>query len=188
MKKTIKKKLKLKKEIKIILNKLLISIIIFLIGLISVKKTPSLKLTIKEKIYEDSFNFITVKNFYEKYFGDFLSISKVTETTPVFNEKLSYKQESKYKDGVELIVDNNYLVPAIESGIVVYLGEKEDYGYTMIVEQVNGIDTYYSNINPINIKMYDYIEKGTLIGESKNNKIYLVFKKNGENLDYKKYI
>ena len=49
-KKTIKKKLVLKKEVKVFLNKLLISIIIFLIALISVKKTPTLKSVIKDKI------------------------------------------------------------------------------------------------------------------------------------------
>lgn len=188
MKKTIKKKLVLKKEIKVFLNKLLISIIIFLTALISVKKTPTLKPVLKDKIYEDSFKFITIKNFYEKYFGDFLSNKVSKETTSVFNEKLSFQKINKYKDGVELIVNTNYLVPVIESGIVVYIGEKEDYGYTVIVEQVNGIDVFYSNINPIDIKIYDYVEKGTLLGETKNNNLYLVFQKNGEYLDYKKYI
>lgn len=188
MKKTIKKKLVLKKEIKVFLNKLLISIIIFLTALISVKKTPTLKPVLKDKIYEDSFKFITIKNFYEKYFGDFLSNKVSKETTSVFNEKLSFQKINRYKDGVELIVNTNYLVPVIESGIVVYIGEKEDYGYTVIVEQVNGIDVSYSNINPIDIKIYDYVEKGTLLGETKNNNLYLVFQKNGAYLDYKKYI
>ena len=59
MKKTIKKKLVIKKEIKVFLNKLLISIIIFLTALISVKKTPTLKPLLKDKIYENSFKFIT---------------------------------------------------------------------------------------------------------------------------------
>ena len=186
--KTIKKKLVLKKEVKVFLNKLLISIIIFLIALISVKKTPTLKTVIKDKIYEDSFKFITIKNIYEKYFGNFLSPTVSKETTPVFNEKISYQKINKYKDGVELTVNENYLVPVIESGIVVYIGEKEDYGYTIIVEQVNGIDVSYSNINPIDIKIYDYVEKGSLLGESKSNNLYLVFQKNGEYLDYKKYI
>ena len=188
MKKTIKKKLVLKKEIKVFLNKLLISIIIFLTALISVKKTPSLKPVLKDKIYEDSFKFITIKNLYEKYFGNYLSTTISKETTPVFNEKLSFQKINKYKDGVELIVNTNYLVPVIESGIVVYIGEKEDYGYTVIVEQVNGIDVSYSNINPIDIKIYDYVEKGTLLGETKNNNLYLVYKKDGNILNYEEYL
>ena len=80
------------------------------------------------------------------------------------------------------------MVPSIESGIVVFMGEKEGYGNTIIIEQVNGVDVYYSNINPSNIKLYDYIEKGKLLGEVKDNKLYMVFQKDGKYLDYKKYI
>lgn len=43
-------------------------------------------------------------------------------------------------------VSNNYLVPTLESGIVVFMGEKEGYGKTIIIEQINGIDVWYSNI------------------------------------------
>ena len=44
----------------------------------------------------------------------------------VFNEKLTYEKANVYKDGVELKVDSNYLVPNLESGIVVFMGDKED--------------------------------------------------------------
>ena len=80
------------------------------------------------------------------------------------------------------------MVPTIESGIVVFIGEKENLGTTVIIEQVDGIDTFYSNININNIKLYDYIEKGELLGETKGNDLYLFFQKNGEYLDYQKYI
>ena len=80
------------------------------------------------------------------------------------------------------------MVPTLESGIVVFIGEKEGYGSTVIIEQVDGIDVWYSNIKANNIKMYDYIEKGSLIGEVKGKKLYMVFQKDGAFLDYKKYI
>ena len=80
------------------------------------------------------------------------------------------------------------MVPAIESGIVVFIGEKEKIGNTIIIEQVNGIDTFYSNININNLKLYDYVEKGELLGEVKNNELFLTFQKNGKYLDYKKYV
>ena len=38
------------------------------------------------------------------------------------------------------------------------------------------------------VNLWDYIEKGTLLGETKDNKLYLVFSKNGEYLNYKDYI
>jgi len=79
------------------------------------------------------------------------------------------------------------LIPALDDGIVIFVGEKEGYGKTVIVQQESGIDVWYSNIKEINVKVYDYIKKGELIGSVDNN-LYLVFIKNGEVIDYKKYI
>ena len=36
--------------------------------------------------------------------------------------------------------------------------------------------------------MYDYIEEGTLLGETKDNYLYMVFAKEGKFLNYKDYI
>ena len=106
----------------------------------------------------------------------------------MFDEKLTYEKANIYKDGVELKVDNNYLVPTIESGIVVFIGNKDGYGNTVIIEQINGVDVWYSNINAKDIKLYDYIEKGKLLGEVVDQKLYMVFQKDGKILDYKEYI
>ena len=69
-----------------------------------------------------------------------------------------------------------------------YIGDKENFGTTIIIEQVNGIDVFYSNIEPININIYDYIEKGELLGQVKTNKLYMLFQKDGKNIDYKDYV
>ena len=53
---------------------------------------------------------------------------------------------------------------------------------------MDGVDTYYINVNISNYKLYDYVEKGQVLGEVKSNELYLKFEKNGEQLDYKKYI
>ena len=92
------------------------------------------------------------------------------------------------KKMLELKVDKNYMVPALDSGIVVFIGDKEDYKDTVIVQQANGIDVWYSNVSVDNLKLYDYIEKGSLIGEVKTDSLYMVFKKDGKVLDYKDYI
>ena len=189
MNRRIEKKLVLKKSIKQKINKLLYTIIIFLIGMIATKNNPNLKETIKTNVYEKSFPFQKIKKQYEKYFGNILSVEKnIKETETVFNERLSYKKIEKYQNGAKLKVINNYMVPTIESGIVVFIGEKEKIGKTIIIEQVNGIDTFYSNINFNNLKLYDYVEKGELLGEVKNNELYLTFQKDGKYLDYKKYV
>ena len=188
-KKTVKKKLVLKKGIRSFINRWLIVIIIFLSCLILIKSNNSFKNNLIKYVYEDSFKFTKLKAIYEKYFGKILSIDKVApKEEAVFNEKLEYSKANVYNDGAVLTVSDNYMVPTLESGIVVFIGEKEGYGSTVIIEQVDGIDVWYSNIKANNIKMYDYIEKGSLIGEVKGKKLYMVFQKDGAFLDYKKYI
>lgn len=187
--KKITKKLVLKKKVKVFISKCLIVVILTLFSLIIIKEKPSFKNKIIKYVYEDNINFIKIKNIYNKYFGKILSVDKIIPTEEkVFNEKLDYEKASVYKDGVELIVNDKYLVPNLESGIVVFIGEKEGYGKTIIIEQINGIDVWYSNININDIKLYDYIEKGKLLGETIDKKLYMVFEQEGKYLDYKKYI
>lgn len=184
-----KKKLVLKKSVKNFFSKCLIVIILVLSCLIVIKANPSFKNKIIKYVYEENINFTKFKNIYDKYFGKILSVDKVVPTEEkVFNENLTYEKANVYKDGVELKVDSNYLVPNLESGIVVFMGNKDGYGNTIIIEQINGIDVWYSNIETTDIKLYDYIEKGKLIGEAQNQKLYMVFQKDGKILNYKEYI
>ncbi|MDO5393055.1 MAG: M23 family metallopeptidase [Mycoplasmatota bacterium] len=187
--KVLKKKLTLKKKIRTALTRVLLTILIFLIGMILIKQNPKNKVFIEKNIYENSLKFTQAKELYKKYFGDIISLDKLLyDDVPVFNEKIEYKEKHAYKDGVALTVADKYMVPALESGIVIFIGEKEDYGQTIILEQTNGVDVFYSNIETSNIKLYDYIEKGDYLGEAKSKKLYLVFQKDGQALNYKDYI
>ena len=80
------------------------------------------------------------------------------------------------------------MVPSFESGIVVYIGEKENYKQTVIVQQMNGVDVWYGNIKQTNVKLYDYVEKGALIGQVSDKTLYLVFQKEGKFIDYQNYL
>ena len=101
----------------------------------------------------------------------------------VSDEKLAYKKLKKNKSGVKLIVDSNYTVPSLESGVVTYLKDK-----TIVIEQVNGIQVYYHNIIPNQIKLYDYLEKGSILGAVDGNELDIELKKDGKYLDYQKYL
>ena len=185
----IKEKLVLKTKVKVALSKLLLSIIIFLIALICIKKDISLKELIKENVYEKSIKFSNNQKLYDNLFDSYLSIErKSNNTEPVFNEKINYTELENYENGVKLTVEDNYLVPVLESGVIIYIGEKDKLGNTIIVEQVDGIETIYSNINISDYKLYDYVEKGDLIGNALSKKLILQFQKNGEYLDYQKII
>lgn len=172
------------------ISKLLITIILTLITLILLKSNNKLKTFFYNKVYDNNISFATINKWYENHFGSSIPFKELVEkdTKAVFNNKLEYSKKEKYLDGVKLSVDKNYLVSILESGMVVYIGKKEEYGNTVIVQQVNGVDVWYGNINNPNVKLYDYVEKGKLLGDVKNNNLYLVFKKDGKVLSYEKNI
>ena len=194
----IKKEFKNKRKNKLVvkskksnkLTKFLLLIIITLITLISLKSNTKLKTYFYKNVFEKNFKFASINKLFKDKFGKPIPFSDVIEkkeTKQVFSEKLKYSEKSKYLDGVKLKVENNYLVPNIENGIVVFIGKKDNYGDTVIVEGTDGVDIWYCNVKS-SLKLYDYIEKGSLIGESLNNNIYLVYKKDGKVLNYEDYI
>ena len=177
----VKKKLVLKRKIKKMIRQAMYTIIIFLLGMISVKQNPKMKASINQKIYTESPNYIKVRDIYKKYFGNIIKEKETTQS--VFTEQLVYTKKEKYNNGAKLKVSKNYLVPTIESGIIIALENNK-----VIISQINGINVEYSNITISNYKLYDYIEKGKLLGEGKSDELYISFEKEGEYLDYQKYI
>ena len=174
------------KKIRIYIAKTLITVIITLIVLILIKSSSSFKNNFYKQVYDTNFSFTKISNLYNKYFGKIVEIPK-DPSEPVFNEKLSYNKQKAYYDGVSLSVGKNYLVPIQESGLVVFIGEKEHYGNVVIIQQINGIDMWYGNINHTDVNLYDYVSKGTPLGEC-DDQLYLLFKQNGEVLNYEKYL
>lgn len=172
------------------LSKILITFILTLITLILLKQNENWKKAFHKHVFEKNFSFASINKMYEEKFGAALPfkdlLSSGTET--VFEEKLSYKDTNKYLDGVKLTVSTEYLVPALETGMVVFVGEKEKYGKCIIIEGTDGVEIWYGNMNKSDVKVYDFIEKGSYLGQTSKNTLYLVFKKDGKVLDYTKYI
>ena len=171
-------------------HKCLLSLLLLISTLCIIKVYPDTKDVIEQKVFKENISFAKINSIYQKYFGSILPIDSliVEPTKTVFDEKLVYQSEEKYKEGVKLTVDKNYLMPVLESGIVVFIGNKDNYGQTIIIQQVDGIDTWYVNLKSDSIKLYDYVEKGSLLGECINNEVYLYYQKSGEFLDYQKYL
>lgn len=178
-----------KEQSKHYLTKFLCTVIITLVCLIGIKKNETFKEAFHLNVYDTNFSFATMSNLYEKHFGSILPLEKLfnTKAEPVFSENFTFLSKEDYLEGTKFNVENNYLIPIIESGMVVYIGEKEGYGNTIIVQQVDGVDIWYSNINS-NVKLYDYIEKGDVLGEVNGNYMYLVLKKGGTNIKYEEYM
>ena len=169
--------------------RLFICILIVLGTLIFIKYDKNGKQIIYKYLYENNSNFATINNWYQEHFGDILPFQNTVKekTKLVFNENLVYKDASLYKNGVKLNVEDNYLVPIIESGIVVFIGNKDDYGKTVIIEQIDGVNVWYGNIDNINVSLYDYVSKGELLAEASKS-FYMAFQKNGKFLKYQDYL
>lgn len=164
-------------------------IVLFLILAIISKTNSTYKDLIVTNIYEKNISFAKIKKLYDKYLGGISPLDKAVEKEiSVFNEKLEYSNESIYHDGVKLDVNNNYLVPIQEEGMIIYIGEKENYGNVVIVEGLDGIDIWYGNMETVAYKLYDYVEKNSYLGTTKGNTLYLVYQKDGKFLDYKEYL
>lgn len=160
----------------------------FLILLILSRKNSTLLEEVRSYVYDDTFSFAVVNDWYKKNFGDIFPLKElIPNEVSVFGEKLTYSSVNLYKDGAILSVDKGYLVPVLEDGIVIFVGEKEDYGHTVIVQQTDGVDVWYGGVVE-DVTIYEYVKKGSLLGEAKEEKLYLAFQKDGKFLDYKKYI
>ena len=178
----------IKKVILGFINQVLICIVLFLSVLILTKNT-SFKDKLYEFIYSYNFSFLEIENFVKKNFGSIIpSISDNKATEIVSSERLEYKKLTEIENGVLLDVDKGRVITSLESGLVVFIGEKEDYGKVLILEQVDGVEAWYIGITLDEFKLYDYVEKGTIIGETSDTEIKLLFKKQGEGVDYKTYL
>ncbi len=174
------------KKISNFITKVLVSIILFLISLIYIKTSDKNLLLYKEYVFTESLPFTKIKNWYEDLFGEVAPQVEVKEKT-VFSGALVYKQIEDYQDGEKLVVNSNSLVSNLNGGIVVYIGEKEGYGNTVIVQGNDGADIWYGNIQNVAVKLYDYIEKDTPIGEVNGENLYLVIKKDNNFIKYEEY-
>ena len=170
------------------INKCLSAILIGIIALIVMEYSPKFKTFMHDEILNKNISFGFIGKIYNKYFGSVLPENSNDNVVKVFNEKINYSKIEKNQDGVLLTVDKNYLVPAINSGVVVFIGDKDNLGKVIVIEQVDKTTITYGNILNTSLKLYDYVEKGSFIGEIKDTNLYLSILKDNEYIDVETYI
>lgn len=172
-------------NLKNLLSKFLIAIIFFLSSIIFTNISDNNLLLYKEYVLTESLPFTKIKGWYEELFGEVLPDSKNNQM--VFDGKLLYKDIKDYYDGEVLTLNNNTLINNITSGIVVFIGEKDNYNNTVIIQGVDGVDAWYGNLENVSVKLYDYVEKNSVLGQTLDDKLYLVLKKDNDYLKYEDY-
>lgn len=157
-----------------ILSKLF-TIVIFTMIVITLSNTsPKFKSFIVDKVLNSTIDF----SFVNKLSNKVTNVFKTSDNTlPVVKEENNRKE--RYKDGIKYIVNKGASVNIKDSGIVTYIGNKDGYNNTVIIQQSNGYYAWYGNIKE-EVKLYDYIESGSKIGETLTNEYYYVLLKDNK--------
>ena len=178
----------MKEYIRGFISRCMISLILFLLISIICNFSDKNLLFFKNNIINNNINFTFFNNIYKKYIDKYIPFDVYDEKVVLSDDKLIYNSKSNYLNGVSLSVGKNYNINSLCGGMVVYIGNKEKLGNTVIIQGNDGVDYWYSNIDNLSVNLYDYIEKDTLIGSSIDNNIYLTFVKNGQYQNYENFI
>ena len=155
--------------LKKILSKLF-TIIIFIMLVVTISNySPGFKNFIIDDVLNSTYDFSKVN----KLINNFTTVFKNDNTTKV--SFVENKTHEKYLDGVKYIIGENEEIKLKSSGIVTYIGKKDGYNNTIIVQQSDGYYAWYGNVKE-SIKLYDYIEAGETIGTSSDEYYYVLFK------------
>lgn len=172
------KKLKLSN----IITKILLSTIFVLASLIYINKSEDNKNKYLKFVFKETLKFNEINNYLNGLVDKKLLFVK-NKVQPVMaqpSEEITY-----FDKGTKFKYSQNTPVKTIESGIVVSIGQ-EEYGQTVVVQGIDGFDIWYSNIDNIDITIYDYINKDTIIGST--NELIMLIKKDGEYISYEEYL
>ncbi len=176
------------KYISQLFTRTLLSVILVLAFAIYINISDENLIRFNHSFFKENLKFTEINNLYAKYFGDILP-DKVAKTTPVFDSKETLTDKiTPYLDHSYLLTLSTNAFNYLESGIIVFIGEKENLGKTVIVQGIDGTDIWYSNLENFNGTIYDYVEKNTIIGQFKENKPILTFIEDGKNIGYENYL
>lgn len=132
----------------------------------------------------ESFQFQSVALWYERQFGGTPSLLPALSTlhqeeaqkvdvvskhyfTPVKGKIIAPFEASRL--GVTIETKQDTPVAAMDTGLVVYVGNKEDTGYTIIIRHTNGLQSVYGWIEQGKVELNDWIKGGETIGTVSKN-------------------
>ncbi len=190
-KKQLKKNKNLNYNYNRLISKFLISIIIVLSTLIITNFNKDLKDKYIANFLEYNINFNSINKIYKKYMGTFKESNndKTDSTINVSNNSndINNLPRKENNGSYEIEVGLDYPVTFQASGIIVYIGDKDDLKNTVIVQGNDGIDIWYSNIINNDYSLYDYVSKGNILGTTNKDTLILSILKDGQKLSYDEY-
>ena len=176
------------KYFRFLVTRVLLSTILVLCACIFIKMDDKNILLVEKYLFSESIEFTKINNWYKKNMGELLPKVENTDEVVFSSNDLISRESENYENGIKIKTSKNEAISTIYGGIVVFIGDKDNYGKTIIIQGNNGIDYWYGGINSTEVNLYDYIEKDTLIGDTLNDYLYLVFQKDGNYIKYEEII
>ena len=175
------------KKISKIFSKILLSIIFILASCIYIHLDENNLTKYKKYLFEDNLTFAKINASYQKIFGSLFPSVTSNNTDVLASNEVVLNEVEEYLDGYKIKTSKNTPINVITSGIVVFLDDKEGYGKTAIIQGIDGYDIWYGNITDPSVKLYDYVEKGSILANSSDEFYYNVFYKDGNKVGYEEY-
>ncbi|NMO78635.1 M23 family metallopeptidase [Niallia alba] len=141
---------------------------------------PSTKLAkVENKIKQamsKEFNFMVVSNWYEDQFGKPLAFlpekkgqEQDTEQLQQYALSASGKvleefQQNGQRIAIETGTDTT--VQSFNEGQITFIGEKEGFGKTVVIKHSDQSESWYGNLEEVDVKLYENIKKGTKVGNA----------------------
>ncbi|WP_446718044.1 peptidoglycan DD-metalloendopeptidase family protein [Crocosphaera sp. Alani8] len=72
--------------------------------------------------------------------------------------------ESFFHGGMDILAEVGTPVLAADSGTVVYVGQEGNYGFLVIVDHGNGIQTRYGHLSRFNTRLSESVQVGDILG------------------------
>ena len=128
---------------------------------------------------EKEFQFASVSNWYEEKFGKPLALLPIPDNKNGEKKEKSVNNEYALPASAKILEDfqvsgekitietaKGESVQAMSEGLVRFAGEKDKFGKTVIIQHADKSESWYGNLDKINVSPYEYIEKGTELGIS----------------------
>lgn len=160
------------------LLKILGAAVLFLAVAIVVKKDSStftsMEVSIRQAM-DKEFNFAFVSEWYEDQFGTPLAFlpstqeDNQTEDQDLQQYALSASgriledfDENGQRIAIETGIDTS--VQAMNEGRVIFIGEKDGFGNTVVIQHSDNSESWYGNLKEVDVSIYEEIQKGGKVG------------------------
>ena len=133
-------------------------------------------------VLEENINFGYFNKLYKRFVSSDDEESKLVSNV-VVDKTLMEEDNGRYKFNYGV----DYPVEVLTPGIIVYYGDKDSLGDTVIVQGNDGVDVWYSGVVMNEYSLYDYVSKGDILGSSTDLYVTVSILEDGELLKYEEY-